>query len=73
MTAAEQGVRQGAQYLNGTIKDAIIPSVRQRVQPARGKIFIHMLPMLASAACLCNILPLIQRSLTVRHASFGCC
>lgn len=36
MTAAEQGVRQGAQYLNGTIKDAIIPSVKQRVQPARG-------------------------------------
>lgn len=24
--------------------------------------------MLASAACLCNVLPLIQRSLSVRHA-----
>jgi len=39
VTAAEQGVRQGAQYLNVAVKDAIIPSVRSRVQPAKGEVF----------------------------------
>ncbi|KAA6429262.1 MAG: hypothetical protein FRX49_00658 [Trebouxia sp. A1-2] len=35
VTAAEQGVRQGAQYFNVAVKDAIIPSMRSRVQPAK--------------------------------------
>ena len=37
VTAAEQGVRQGAQYLNLAVKDAIIPSVKSRVPAARGE------------------------------------
>jgi len=37
VTAAEQGVRQGAQYLNVAVRDAIIPSVKSRVQPAKGE------------------------------------
>jgi len=36
VTAAEQGVRQGAHYLNATVKDAIIPSVKSRVPAAKG-------------------------------------
>ncbi len=39
VTAAEQGVRQGAQYLDVAVKDAIIPSVKSRVQPAKGEAF----------------------------------
>lgn len=37
VVAAEQGVRQGAQYLDLAVKNAVIPTVKKKVPAARGK------------------------------------
>ena len=36
VVAAEQGVRQGAQFLNMGVRDAVIPSVKRKVPAAKG-------------------------------------
>lgn len=36
VTAAEQGIRQGAQYLNLAVKEGVMPSVRSKVPAAKG-------------------------------------
>lgn len=38
VTAAEQGVRQGAQYLKLAIKEGVIPSVKTKVPGAKGNL-----------------------------------
>ena len=36
VTAAEQGIRHGAQYLNLAVKEGVIPSVKSKVPAAKG-------------------------------------
>ncbi|KAL3163077.1 hypothetical protein ABBQ32_009496 [Trebouxia sp. C0010 RCD-2024] len=38
VTAAEQGIRQGAQYLNLAVKEGVMPSVRSKVPAAKGAV-----------------------------------
>lgn len=38
VAAAEQGVRQGAQYLNLAVKEGVIPSVKSKVPAAKGNV-----------------------------------
>lgn len=56
VTAAEQGIRQGAQYLNLAVKEGVIPSVKSKVPAAKGTIanFVlteYSLPRVVSAGC----------------------
>lgn len=37
VVAAEQGLRQGAQYLDLAVKNAVIPTVKKKVPAARGE------------------------------------
>lgn len=54
VTAAEQGVRQGAQYLKLAIKEGVIPSVKSKVPGAKGSlsslcVHIMQLPLVCPA------------------------
>lgn len=50
VTAAEQGVRQGAQYLKLAIKEGVIPSVKSKVPGAKGNLSKPLCTY--NAACL---------------------
>ena len=55
VTAAEQGMRQGAQYLNLAVKESVIPSVRSKVPAAKGT--KHQLKLLQQTPAANLLLP----------------
>ena len=52
VTATEQGIRQGAQYLNLAVKEGVIPSVKSKVPAAKGTISLDKLQLNSSGLAI---------------------